>query len=63
MAKITIEVEFDEIQEDGYTRYEYKNLKIEADDLTDSERCGLAETWAQSDWFYTEFTANIINNL
>lgn len=63
MPKVIIEVEVHEIQEypDEDPYIETGFVTVRGEDVTDSQMYGLAELWAQSDWFYIDFTAGIIN--
>lgn len=66
MPKVIIEVEFDRVKDEFDEDYEYlekKSVTVRGEDVTPEEMSGLAEVWAQSDWFYVDFTADVINGL
>lgn len=66
MPKVIIEVEFDRVKDEFDEDYEYldnERITVRGEDITSSEMGGIAESWAQSDWFYTDFTADVIRGL
>lgn len=66
MKKIVIEFTFneevDEFDKD-YTHLEWNDLKVIETDLTDDQRLGVAESWAQSDNYWTNTCWDIINEI
>ena len=66
MPKVIIEVEFDRVKDEFGATYEYldnERITVRGEDITPQEMSDLAEVWAQSDWFYTDSTADVINGL
>lgn len=63
--KLTIEIEFDEVTEDDYTYVEFSSMRVvpEATTVTDEDREGLAESWAQSDWYSVGFVSRLLDLL
>lgn len=66
MTKVIIEVEItkgqDKIDPD-YTRLDVGQVTVRGEDLTDEDLDSLADRWGQSDWFYVEFTADVLNGM
>lgn len=66
MAKVIIEVEITKSQDEFDPDYEILDegqITVRGEDLTDEDLDSLAEHWGQSDWFYVEFTADVLNGM
>lgn len=66
MKKIVIEFTFkEEVDEydEYYTYVEHVDTKIVETDLTDNQRQGVAESWAQSDRYWVDTCWDIINKI
>ena len=65
MKKLVITFNLDEEDlgdEDGSTMLRYRDLEVSGD-LTESERYSVAEHWGQSDTYWVDICADIINVL
>lgn len=63
MAKVIIEVEILKSQDEfdpEYTVLDEGEITVRGEDLTSEQLYGLAEAWGQSDWFYVDFTAAVL---
>lgn len=66
MAKVIIEIEITKSQDEFDPDYEILDegqITVRGEDLTDQDLDSLAERWGQSDWFYVDFTADVLNGM
>ena len=61
MPHIDIRFEFDPLEDyEADTYYRLRGVKFLGSDLATADRDGIAETWGQSDRYYTETVNEII---
>lgn len=63
MAKVIIELEITKTQDEfdpDYTILKEGAVTVRGEDVSPEELDNLAEHWGQSDWFYVDFTADVL---
>lgn len=60
---IEIDIEAGEVEEDGYRHLDAGKIHVKSDGLTRDELEGLAEMWGQSDWFFIDFNADVLDGM